>query len=307
MRPSLFLICPLATAFALCTVTSVRADCGLPPTELLWSYPAQGDGNVPTNAQFWLLSTGWGDIAQATLNGQALTHEATGPGVTHLTPPALSPDTDYVLAIEFRETPGQASVPEGVSIAFHSGTGAQASPSTSTVDGHDLTAGLGDRCTDVISAQDCFDTGQDTLLSFNASNPDAIGWLARRDIAEGSHLIPARCDAPALFVHKPKERACYAITAIGAGGLLAEPKEYCVSPEEGEEPSEDAGSEPAASPGKGAASPAEADTGDGPTPPSDEAAAKGCTVGPLSGKSAPMLWITAGLLLSLGRRRVRRS
>lgn len=65
------------------------ADCGVPKLELLWSYPANSDTNVPRNAELWVLVP-WGHgqpVVQ--LNGLPLSVSATpddAPGVIHALP-----------------------------------------------------------------------------------------------------------------------------------------------------------------------------------------------------------------------------
>jgi len=60
LRAGLRLAVPAALFAAISIQPAVAsARCKVPPLELLWSYPANGDANVPTNAQLWTLSSAW--------------------------------------------------------------------------------------------------------------------------------------------------------------------------------------------------------------------------------------------------------
>jgi hypothetical protein len=83
-------------------------------------------------------------------------------------------------------------------------------------------------CGDVISAQDCFDTGQDTLIEFEvAPNDEAIAWLVQS--ASGSSTSgPLDCGKPALFTYGDRVLGCVDIQAVGKGGALSEKTQHCV-------------------------------------------------------------------------------
>lgn len=85
---------------ATCASASMRASaaCVEGAVELLWSYPAEGDSDVPTNAQLQLVLSAklHGSDWDATLNGEPVTPAADG--VFSLG--SLAADTEYTFRIE---------------------------------------------------------------------------------------------------------------------------------------------------------------------------------------------------------------
>ena len=86
-----------------------QASCVAPPPQVLWSYPAAGQSDVPTNATLWLRLSRVGNIA-LTLNGAPQPYVAVDvlspeePGrILQIEPASLAPNTDYVLRISYVE------------------------------------------------------------------------------------------------------------------------------------------------------------------------------------------------------------
>lgn len=201
-----------------------RADCIAPPFELLWMYPADGDTEVPVNAHFWVLTTAWGSEATYTLNSEPLTGAPQSYRGQVIDPGPLEPDTDYLLELRFD------SAGVSVTIDFHTQTAEAAAASAPEALGHTTAMQYRDHaCADVISAQDCFDTGQDTLLTVQTqADDDALGWLIKREGRELGAVWPSRCGDPSLYDHSASLlQECVLVSKIGAGGLLSEPTQYC--------------------------------------------------------------------------------
>jgi hypothetical protein len=77
-------------------------------------------------------------------------------------------------------------------------------------------------CTDVVSAQDCFDTGQDTLLTVQTDAEDALGWVIKLEDHGSSAVWPARCGDPSLFSYGATVLSeCLLVRTIGPGGQLS--------------------------------------------------------------------------------------
>ena len=96
---------------ALAGPRGVRADCMTPEPLLLWSYPADGARDVPTNALFWFVSsqTAFNPDLSATLNGKPLVWPQEAHNVSgqvsihrvHVDPGPLQPSTAYTLVLHY--------------------------------------------------------------------------------------------------------------------------------------------------------------------------------------------------------------
>ncbi len=202
-----------------------QASCVEPPLELLWSYPSDGAQEVPLNAQFWALTSLSGAEVEATLNGVALqaTREL---NALRFEPGSLTPDTDYTLHLSgpFHATSA------GLDLHFRTGSSTASAPAAPLVLGHATSSELGGTgCPDVIAAQDCFDTGQDTLLRFSPAASDAIAWLVRAEEGGyGAGLSPvSACSAPALFIDDDRPLGCFELRSVGPGGIASSPSRFC--------------------------------------------------------------------------------
>src|SRR5690348_4039287 len=104
----------LISLLAVCArVQPAAADCLLPPLELLWTYPADGEQDVPLDATFWALASQGSQTpsVSATLNGQPLSGLAAksdlrlGQSAFQIWPltadmaRTLAPDTAYTLRL----------------------------------------------------------------------------------------------------------------------------------------------------------------------------------------------------------------
>ena len=137
------------------------------PPVLAWSYPADGDTDVPTNAQVWVLFS-LGATAEVTLNGVALTKADDSP--FRWGPGPLSPDTEYTLAVHLDESEGTTTT--DVTLTFTTGSEALTEPPPAP----DLSQGWSETktnahltdpsCKGAVAIQECYDTGQDTHLRF---------------------------------------------------------------------------------------------------------------------------------------------
>jgi hypothetical protein len=212
-----------------------RASCAssgpLPP---LWTYPESGMKDVPTNAVFWTLTGAWGVQPMATLNGASLEALGTGTfGAYRMQPAQLEPNHDYVLVLDYYNAQGlQPGAQTRFEIAFTTGqTPAADTPEPPHIarDEQRVVRPSDTSCADVIGAQDCFDTGQDTLVRFDVdSTRETLGWLVRTAYEGASNVWPARCGQPGIYLHGPSSQ-CFHVQRIGAGGRLSAVVDYCAA------------------------------------------------------------------------------
>lgn len=203
------------------------ASCVAPPVDVYWTYPANGDRDVPTNAVIWVVGTlASGSV---TLDGRALSAEPVSFGSARYQPDLLLPQTDHVLRIAAGEqfaADADGGVPT-FEIAFRTGAGPGTNPAAPSFASFSTSSGFPTqtRCSEVIRGQDCFDTGQNTLATFAVAG-DAIAWLVQSTYLGESTVWPNDCGAPSIFGH-PFGDSCFELSAIGVGGLTSPSVKAC--------------------------------------------------------------------------------
>jgi hypothetical protein len=196
----LAMACSATVAALLLSGSTARASCVAPVREIVWSYPADGEKNVPTNARVFLLTT-YGAFEPGTIaiNGQPLSRE---PGDSRAgLGPALAPLTEYVVTLS------QASSSEPtLSFRFETGMGPVAAPlpAVPVVERQTrLTVrAFSPMCAAAWHAMDCFDTGQDTHLVFETASRPLLFYV--EPLASGllpwSMAWPGVCGDPEVFI-----------------------------------------------------------------------------------------------------------
>jgi len=193
------------------------------PPAILWSYPADGATEVPTNVVLWALPDG-GDVLEVSLNGSVV---PAGTARFSYDLGALAPNTVYTL--DFSVGLGQVHVEQ----TFTTGNG-PAEPQPGAAPGAVTTSRRADSdfappdfCYRVLWAQDCYDSGQDTHFSFEPSG-SAEAWLVRHDPEYGQAplLWPAECGAPDVFA-QASSNPCVTLSGIDQMGALHEGQSVC--------------------------------------------------------------------------------
>jgi len=293
---------------------SAQGSCAAPSSAILWSYPADGETEVPTNVVLWALPVGV-DVLEVSLNGSVVL-PGTAPFSYDLG--ALAPNTVYTLAFDFSGRFGDAHIEQ----TFSTGNGPAelqpgAAPGTVTPSRWAYSDfALSDFCDQVLWAQGCFDTGQDTHFLF-APSGSAQAWLVQEDRVNGGAplLWPAECGAPDFF-SDAFARPCVTLTGIDQIGALHEGQSVCAPAAVAAEPAEDSDDTstrspppvaPAAGPAMGEASPVDV-APVAATPSAPRTRAGGCSL-PTSRRSssAPLAAALSLLALAALRRRPRAS
>lgn len=298
--------------------TEVHASCVGPELDLLWTYPEAGAEQVPTNVTIWAVTSVWSSSPAATLDGQPLDIQAVPSfsGVS-MQPQQLTPNSEHVLVLDYTHSPNLPTrdKPRRFEIKFTTGAGpAEGSITEPDVTGTTrvLTDFASHACAAVIAAQDCFDTGQDTLLSLKLHETQSeatVGWLVQSPYLGSSAVWPARCGAPSLYIHR-QQHLCMQVQRIGAGGRLSEPVQHCSDPTTDVPPMDADGGAPADT--DSGAPDNEPDTGTGGSTtkpdaraPSDEVPLAGCSTVSGARTAARAFWaiVVIALLLAHSRRR----
>jgi hypothetical protein len=204
------------------------ADCGPPPFELLWTYPENGAVDVPTNAVLRSLASTW-QMPRVTLDGVDV---PVAPSDEHEGLPlgTLMPNHDYRLRLDYASpTDVDAGAARVAEITFRTGAGPATKPPPVALASTQRASSSGESfaspCPEVVAAQDCFDQGQDTLLTFDVPPSSGPGYLV------DGELWPARCGDPMLFTSEYAATSrCHEVRAIGPGGLLSDVTRACPPP-----------------------------------------------------------------------------
>lgn len=231
----------LFLAVALAAPAIAQADCLTPEPDLLWSYPADGARDVPTNALFWFVSsqTSFNPELSATLNGKPLnwpesarsTWRNVSMSRVHVDPGPLAPNTAYTLVLRFGLGPKSGAY----ELHFTTGGGPGKPGEGARVIGHvaDLPPQRpGVPCAELIGTQACFDMLTDTPPAwhrFVLQKSDAIAWFVQGEQADSNVLWPAECGMPRLFLQVVRPDACFNIQAITPGGLREPWTHFCLN------------------------------------------------------------------------------
>jgi hypothetical protein len=273
---------------------------------VVWSYPKDGDTDVPTNVTVWLLLSNWRRPAKVMLDGQEVPVDEFGFGYR---PPApLVPSSPHELSVQASTEP-----PVTLTIRFTTASGEteRELPMVPKVQAVTATTSrpLSNQCQSVVHAMDCFDTGQDTHLVFQTEARPFLWIVERVPMAMGESpvftLWPGECELPEVFLDSSAARTCfrqYRLHAVEGTGLRASSQPFCPSQLVRAEPADAGGLEPEAD---GGVAPEDAGApGMGPTTGNpqigDAGTSSGCSVG-----RSPSGGLLLLLALALLRRRYR--
>ena len=210
---------------------SARASCAESAPKIVWSYPADGDIDIPTNAHIFVLTSLGATTPdqQILVNGQPAAEAADG---TFGLAPAMQPNTAYVVTVPLAPSSGSTGA---LTFGFTTGVGATDGPiqlSPFTVDRVVTSKGapsLSPMCQDVVAAMDCFDTGQDTTVTFETQMRPAVFFVVPGDGASIPWTMtwPGTCGSPEIFT-----RGCtgmYRIFAVNFEGMAQTADVSCAS------------------------------------------------------------------------------
>jgi hypothetical protein len=292
------------------TPQAAQASCAEPTPALVWSYPKDGETDVPTNITLWVLLSNWHKPGKVLLDGKELPVNGVGYGYRPLEP--LSPSSPHEITIV--ASPPAVEPPVTLTIRFTTASSETENevpmvPMVQSVSATQ-TRPLTNLCQSVVHAMDCFDTGQTTHLVFNTEARPFLWIVERMPMLMGESpvftLWPGECEVPEIYVNPADASRCtyqYRLHAVEGTGLRAMSPPFCPADLLRAEPGDDGGApiEP------DAGVPPEADAGtSGPAPTTgnpvvgEAGASGGCSVG--GGKSgAPLLFLA--LLWAIGRTR----
>lgn len=221
---------------------SVEADCLEQPFEVLWSYPANGEQDVPLDATFWLLST-QGEVARsvsATLNGQPLDKLDTKSNLrlgqtafrsmSPITGEAqtLDPNTEYTLHVSY----GRSSEDDtSVTVRFTTGTerAGIAHAKFRSLQMRSSIFAADHPCQKIIELGTCFChvVRPVVLKKFSVDSSNTIAWYVKEEGSEQMRFWPSICGEPVALMSWSGGARCYYVYGIDARGDLASLVRHC--------------------------------------------------------------------------------
>jgi hypothetical protein len=206
-----------------------HASCAVARFELVWSWPADGDTNVPLDATMQLLTSkkrvgSWA----ATLNDQPLDSDSADSFALG----GLQPDTDYTFRIVSTDMRIPTEMPE---IAVHFRTGAASggvvpAPKVAATRLEEEFPLLSERCQATLGAQSCWDTGPAKYRTFDIEDSSAVAYLVSVGDNGYEMLWPVDCEpiASELQQFPNDEPICYRVRAVDARGERSEATQLCL-------------------------------------------------------------------------------
>jgi hypothetical protein len=209
--------------------TEAEAACTPPAPAVIWSYPADGDTGVPTNAMIWIVTSRGRQPQRVLLDGQLL--DASPRDFSFIPDQPLTPNANHVVTI---------NPPVGplIRIRFTTGPGpteriAPDKPVVHWVSPR-ATRALSPKCQAIVDAMGCFDAGEDTHLVFAVEGSPLL-WLIERvglpGVAPELHPWPSECGLPEVFARNLEGHLCgrgVRIHAVDASGMRAMTKPFCL-------------------------------------------------------------------------------
>lgn len=209
--------------------TKARANCAEPVPKLIWSYPADGATDVPTNARIFVLPSGPGPLqTPIEVNGVPIATEPGGYGFAA----SMNPNTDYEVVVRSNGSLGSVTP---LRFRFRTGDGpaaneAPAVPVVARVSRASVRT-LAPLCQAALQAMDCFDTGQDTHLVFETPVRPVVFFIEPISKSQIPWAMqwPGDCGDPEIFINGrfPGCPGDHRIVAVGPTGESAATTVLC--------------------------------------------------------------------------------
>lgn len=283
-----------------------HASCVWPAPDVIWSYPAQDEIDVPLDADLLLVTEGMRADEPIMLDGEPLTAASDVPG--HYDLGLLQPNTTYTVAIAAMDQSAGRTVEHSWQFTTGDARGMDERPDAVTIlsaSSRQLESFDDVPCPRALYANTCFDTGVPVLEAFE-TDIDAELWAVESVRPDGGDsswtLYPGECGQPrALDYRFPGAGIRYRVHAILRNGghassdSIAAPLEL----DDDASPSDqrDAGAEMPSNQVRGDAG-RRTSTGD------DAEASSACAVTDAGrGGAHRVAWLVLGALYALGARR----
>jgi hypothetical protein len=215
----------MVLAAATAAAGHAHAKCAPPVPAIVWSFPADGATDVPTNTRVVVLTSMGGPApGQIAVNGAPVS----GSAVPYSFEPALEPNKEHLVTFA-------VGLSQPVQLGFRFTTGAGPAPAPApgrpkvdrqtTSDTRDLSPA----CAAALQVGGCFDTGENTHLVFETTSRPLYWLIERKPGGTGDWrpptLWPGECGPPGDFIHDHQLRGFdptrYRLTAVTFAGQTA--------------------------------------------------------------------------------------
>ena len=203
---------------------AVQAGCVAPEPNVIWSFPATDETNVPLDADLLVVTEGIMEDATITLDGEPLSAVSEMPG--HYDLGVLDPSTRYEVAIKALSWSG---VPAELKWSFTTSAALISEDGPDSIEiaraqSRRLALSATIACKDALFADTCFDMGDPMLESFE-TDTDAALWAVEiiQTMPSEWRLYPGECGQPrALDRGTPLDGGVrYRVHAVQRNGSLA--------------------------------------------------------------------------------------
>lgn len=221
-------------AFAAVFVSAAptRATCIEADAEVLWSLPAPGDIDVPSNTKIWIVTTLMSRGLLVEVDGVAAQRE-TG-GIGPFDPGVLDPG-EHIVDVSVFESDGRRSLIQSFAFTSNETIGDIPIEPQATRIERRADRPLSEACSRALLASGCFDSGQDTHFVVDAT--EARGYVVAASLREypgrEQHKVwPGECGPPEAFLGGERPDVCIDVAAIGFAGV-SPPTIVCENTSEG--------------------------------------------------------------------------
>jgi hypothetical protein len=219
-------------AVTIVAAAPARAACLEEAAEVLWSLPAPGDIDVPSNTKIWIVTSLISRGLLVEVDGVAAQRDS-----EHLAPfdPGSLAPGEHSVDVSVFEPDGTRSLIQ--SFTFTSSETIEdvaSAPRASRIE-RVSERPLSDACARALRASDCFDSGQDTHFVVDAT--EARGHLVTASFVDypgelQRKIWPGECGSPEAFLGGAGPEVCIDVATIGFAGVSA-PTTVCETTSEG--------------------------------------------------------------------------
>lgn len=209
----------VAIVAALVSAAPTDAACIEGEAEVVWSLPADGDVDVPANAQIWVITTLLSRDLLVEVDGIVAQR---GTGEVAPFDPGLLPAGAHNVDVSVLETDGTSSLI--LSFTFTSTDSVEAVNAAPALNGIERRPSreLSETCARALASFDCFDSGQDTHFVVDArAAPAYVVAASRREdgVRLQQGLWPGDCGPPELFLASRTREVCIGVATVGLAGM----------------------------------------------------------------------------------------
>ncbi len=203
-----------------------HSGCIFEPT-ITWSYPAEGDVDVPIDSRFWFTGSG---VVSVSLDGTIINEQNQDGHTTGILMPSLEPSQTYNLTLTFTQSDG-AQPPHTISFTTSDQTTPTPPPSEPIIESV-VYAHYSEHPDDnVLFRHACLDGGESEYRIFVQKRGDAFAWTIEEPYRWESiwpqslgDLLQFRSEQ---YNDYERKTTCYNLVAINKAGIRSKSQTVC--------------------------------------------------------------------------------